>query len=425
MKTQLLVYRQRDCGFTETNDLKIKEFSKASAFDAFELTVIDLQDEHLWKSDYYNDNQLKDHADISSIGQMMLQSNKCKCIVLLPQNCMYSYCYEYDSRAHTKMYKHNMPLKDFIKNLAHSFVGELFPLPLHICFGESKTRLFDRELHSDFSFSTPILPPVNSILESEASTVSAVLLSETLAATALHVNDNDDLLAVVDAIFPAEDSPNRIPEWLDEVVYHDEAAQRARLKEIDEQIVFLGEERKRIEEILSDYRGIKSVLCCKDFDLEKRVRHLLAEIVEVDEDFEDNKEEDFRFSYDNTLFLIEIKGSNGGLKRQHVSKTYDHVQIKADAMEEEGNSGKLKGVLIFASQIELKPHERDQFPETQITIARKNEIAVLSTETLLRCYEAYVEGRLTSDAFKETLLQTSGFVSLDAFGMDVADKSKR
>ena len=265
------------------------------------------------------------------------------------------------------------------------------------------------------------MPPVNSILESDASTVSAVRLSEAFAGTTLQVNNNDDLSAIVDAIFPAKDSPYRIPEWLDEVVYHDEAAQRARLKEIDEQIVFLGEERKGIEEILSDYRGIKSVLCCKDFDLEKRVRHLLAEIVEVDEDFEDNKEEDFRFSYDNTLFLIEIKGSNGGLKRQHVSKTYDHVQIKADAMEEEGNSGKLKGVLIFASQIELKPDERDQFPETQITIARKNDIAVLSTETLLRCYEAYVEGRLTSDAFKETLLQTSGLVSLDAFGMDAAN----
>lgn len=421
MKTQLLVYRQWDCGFTETNDLTIREFGRASAFDAFELTVIDLQNGHLWKSDCNNDKLLDDHADISSIGQMLLQSNKCKCIVLLPQNCMYSYCYEYDSHAHPNRYKHKMPLKDFIKDFASSPIGELLPLPMHICFGKSKTRLFDRELHSDFSFSTPILPPVNPILKSEASTVSAVRLSETLAATTLHVNDNDDLLAVVDAIFPAEDSPNRIPEWLDEVVYHDEAAQRARLKEIDEQIVFLGEERKGIEEILSDYRGIKSVLCCKDFDLEKRVRHLLAEIVEIDEDFEDNKEEDFRFSYDNTLFLIEIKGSNGGLKRQHVSKTYDHVQIKADAMEEEGNSGKLKGVLIFASQIELKPDERDQFPETQIIIARKNDIAILSTETLLRCYEAYVEGRLTSDAFKETLLQTSGLVSLDAFGMDAAN----
>lgn len=94
-------------------------------------------------------------------------------------------------------------------------------------------------------------------------------------------------------------------------------------------------------------------------------------------------------------------------------------------MEDEGRSGKLKGVLIFASQIELKPEERDPFPETQVTIACKNEIAVLSTETLLRCYEAYVEGLLTSDAFKETLLQTSGLVSLDAFGIDAADKSKR
>lgn len=425
MKTQLLVYRQRDCGFTETGNLTIREFSRASAFDAFELTIINLQDEHLWKSDYYNDNQLKDHADISSIGQMMLQSNKCKCIILLPQNCMYSYCYEYDSQAHAKMYKHNMPLKDFIKNLAHSSVGELFLLPLHICFGESKTCLFDRELHSDFSFSTPILPPANPILKSEASTVSAVLLSETLAATTLHVNDNDDLLAVVDAIFPSEVQSARTPDWLEEVEFHDETTRRARMKAIDDQIALLSEERKGIEEVLSDYREIKSVLCSKDFELENKARHLLSEIAEVDEAFEDNKEEDFRFSYDDTLFLIEIKGSNGGLKRQHISKTYDHVQIKADAMEDEGCSGKLKGVLIFASQIELKPEERDPFPETQITIARKNEIAVLSTETLLRCYEAYVEGLLTSDAFKETLLQTSGLVSLDAFGIDAADKSKR
>lgn len=47
MKTQLLVYRKQGCGFAETTDLTIREFSNASAFDAFELTVIDLQDENL------------------------------------------------------------------------------------------------------------------------------------------------------------------------------------------------------------------------------------------------------------------------------------------------------------------------------------------------------------------------------------------
>lgn len=109
------------------------------------------------------------------------------------------------------------------------------------------------------------------------------------------------------------------------------------------------------------------------------------------------------------------------MKRQHVSKTYDHVQIKADAMEDEGVSCKLKGVLIFASQIEVRPEERDPFPDTQITIARKNDIAVLSTETLLRCYEAYIEKRLTSTSFKKTLRQTSGLIGIDAFGLDASD----
>lgn len=418
MKTQILVYKKPNCGFTETSDLTIREFGKALAFDAFDLTVIDLQDKYLWKSDYTNDKILQDHADISSIRQMMLQSNKAKCIVVLPQNYSFLYSYGYNLETHSEGYKKKKPLKDFIKDFAVSPIGELFSFSLRICFGKSITLVSNKELHSDFSFSMPITSPLKPLLTSNASTISTVLISETLAATTLEINTNEDLSAVIDAIFPAVVQSVLIPDWLDEVEYHDETAQRARIKEIDEEMALLDKEKKEIEGVLSNYQDIKSVLCSKDFELEKMTRHLLAKIVEVDEDFEDCKEEDFRFSYNNTLYLIEIKGSKGGLKRQHISKTYDHVQIKADAMEDEGSTSKLKGVLIFASQIELKPEERDPFPETQITIARKNDIAVLSTETLLRCYEANIEKRLTSTSFKETLSQTSGLVSLDLFGLD-------
>lgn len=418
MKTQILVYKKPNCGFTETSDLTIREFGKALAFDAFDLTVIDLQDKYLWKSDYTNDKILQDHADISSIRQMMLQSNKAKCIVVLPQNYSFLYSYGYNLETHSEGYKKKKPLKDFIKDFAVSPIGELFSFSLRICFGKSITLVSNKELHSDFSFSMPITSPLKPLLTSNASTISTVLISETLAATTLEINTNEDLSAVIDAIFPAVVQSVLIPDWLDEVEYHDETAQRARIKEIDEEMALLDKEKKEIEGVLSNYQDIKSVLCSKDFELEKMTRHLLAKIVEVDEDFEDCKEEDFRFSYNNTLYLIEIKGSKGGLKRQHISKTYNHVQIKADAMEDEGSTSKLKGVLIFASQIELKPEERDPFPETQITIARKNDIAVLSTETLLRCYEAYIEKRLTSTSFKETLSQTSGLVSLDLFGLD-------
>lgn len=398
--------------------MTIREFGKALAFGAFDLTVIDLQDKYLWKSDYTNDKILQDHADISSIRQMMLQSNKAKCIVVLPQNYSFLYSYGYNLETHSEGYKKKKPLKVFIKDFAVSPIGELFSFSLRICFGKSITLVSNKELHSDFSFSMPIASPLKPLLTSNASTISTVLISETLAATTLEINTNEDLSAVIDAIFPAVVQSVLIPDWLDEVEYHDETAQRARIKEIDEEMALLDKEKKEIEGVLSNYQDIKSVLCSKDFELEKMTRHLLAKIVEVDEDFEDCKEEDFRFSYNDTLYLIEIKGSKGGLKRQHISKTYDHVQIKADAMEDEGSTSKLKGVLIFASQIELKPEERDPFPETQITIARKNDIAVLSTETLLRCYEAYIEKRLTSTSFKETLSQTSGLVSLDLFGLD-------
>lgn len=418
MKTQILVYKKPNCGFTETSDLTIREFGKALAFGAFDLTVIDLQDKYLWKSDYTNDKILQDHADISSIRQMMLQSNKAKCIVVLPQNYSFLYSYGYNLETHSEGYKKKKPLKDFIKDFAVSPIGELFSFSLRICFGKSITLVSDKELHSDFSFSMPIASPLKPLLTSNASTISTVLISETLAATSLEINTNEDLSAVIDAIFPAVVQSVLIPDWLDEVEYHDETAQRARIKEIDEEMALLDKEKKEIEGVLSNYQDIKSVLCSKDFELEKMTRHLLAKIVEVDEGFEDCKEEDFRFSYNDTLYLLKIKGSKGGLKRQHISKTYDHVQIKADAMEDEGSTSKLKGVLIFASQIELKPEERDPFPETQITIARKNDIAVLSTETLLRCYEAYIEKRLTSTSFKETLSQTSGLVSLDLFGLD-------
>lgn len=418
MKTQILVYKKPNCGFTDTSDLTIREFGKALAFDAFDLTVIDLQDKYLWKSDYTNDKILQDHADISSIRQMMLQSNKAKCIVVLPQNYSFLYSYGYNLETHSEGYKKKKPLKDFIKDFAVSPIGELFSFSLRICFGKSITLVSNKELHSDFSFSMPITSPLKPLLTSNASTISTVLISETLAATTLEINTNEDLSAVIDAIFPAVVQSVLIPDWLDEVEYHDETAQRARIKEINEEMALLDKEKKEIEGVLSNYQDIKSVLCSKDFELEKMTRHLLAKIVEVDEDFEDCKEEDFRFSYNDTLYLIEIKGSKGGLKRQHISKTYDHVQIKADALEDEGSTSKLKGVLIFASQIELKPEERDPFPETQITIARKNDIAVLSTETLLRCYEAYIEKRLTSTSFKETLSQTSGLVSLDSFDLD-------
>lgn len=415
MKTQLLVRDKRSCPIEAADNLTINDFKSAAAFDAFELSVVSLQDKELWKSRGSNYSHLNDHADMVSLRQMMDLSTKSKRLILLPSNYVFLYGYGYDTDRRSNNYLHSIPLKDFITDFAESPIGGLLSSSLPVCFGVSKTRLSDRELSSDFSFSKPLPICSKQLLQSDASTTTAVMISDSFAATTLQVNCNEDLSTLVEAVFPPSNHTAAFPDWLSEIDFYDEAEQRFNMENINKELARLSGERSRIEEVLSDYQKTKSILCCKDFELEDRVRHIIAEISEVNDDFTDNKEEDFRFCFEDTVFLIEVKGSVGGLKRQHVSKTYDHVQIEMDAKDAAGDTSEVKGVLIFASQIEMKPDERDSFPEGQLTIASRNDIAVLSTEVLLRCYEAYLEGRLTSDGFKETLRTSSGFIGLEKF----------
>ena len=142
---------------------------------------------------------------------------------------------------------------------------------------------------------------------------------------------------------------------------------------------------------------------------------MLAKILDVSSDFEDAREEDFRYETDDCVYVFEIKGSVKGLKREQVSKTEDHVQICADKLEEMCSSQRVKGILIFSSQIEVPPSEKDSYPQKQLEIAARYGVAVMSAETLLRYYEASERGNLGPYDFIEILDSSSGFVEPPSF----------
>ena len=52
-----------------------------------------------------------------------------------------------------------------------------------------------------------------------------------------------------------------------------------------------------------------------------------------------------------------------------------------------------------------------------MSIAKRDEIAVLFTETLLKCYEAFLEGRLSSELFIDAMENSSGWMDLECFGL--------
>ena len=428
MKTQVLVYWKQTSPINEADEISVQDFGNAGAFDAFDLNVINLQDGAMWKShsrDYPHDGtELNSAKDIQSIRQMIAQSKQSKCLILLPPNIGFQYDYERNFSSGRNAYMHSAPLKDFISDFSESPIGVLFDYPVSVCFGVSTTTLAGLTLTADFSFRESETFSRKVILRSQASTATVVAGSDGLALSLLQITSNAELAALIDAVYPST-KVAPFPDWLQEINFQDEEKQKEGIRSLNTEIKQLNQERTDKELILENYQQIKSILCTKDIELENEVRAIVAQIVGVPNNFVDQKEEDFRFDCDNTTFLIEVKGCLGGLKRQHVSRAYDHVQIEMDAKEECGDANDVKGVLIFASQIHTRPEERDLFPSKQLTIAERNNIAVVSTETLLRCYEALREGRLSTKKFIETLESCSGQIRVDQFGLASGNPSSR
>lgn len=417
MKVQLLAYDGASCPVKESADLVVHEFQKGEAFDAFDLTVISLQDKKMWHSHGSKPFNLDNAADIDSLSRMIGASKKSNCLILLPGNVVFPYNYGYRGHGGDKGYLNGILLKDCFDDFSKSQARVLFSSPLGVCFGVTKTGVSGRELTADFSFSEPLCYPNKGLLRSNASTLTAVALSDRLVASTLQIECTEDFVALLDVLYPSANQPASLPEWLDDIEFLDEVEQKSCISSLDAEIARLKREREEREERLSEYRKIKSILCSKDFELEGEVRRIIADFTGSDGEFVDEKEEDFRFERGKTIFLVEIKGSLGGLKRQHVSKTYDHVQIELDNFEAQGKAGNVKGVLVFASQINVNPEMRDRFPDKQLSIAKRNEIVVLSTEALLKCYEAFLEGRLSSESFIDVLEKSSGWMGLESFGL--------
>lgn len=102
-----------------------------------------------------------------------------------------------------------------------------------------------------------------------------------------------------------------------------------------------------------------------------------AKILHVASDFEDVREEDFRYETADCVFIFEIKRSIKGLKREHVSKAEDHVQICADMLEEKESKQRVKGILVFSSQIDVLQRRR--------TPALRNRLASQGVTGLPSC----------------------------------------
>lgn len=408
MRIQVITMREKV--FAGRDGVEVSKFSAACAFDAFDVTAIDFQSENFWKNAKNNLDGVNSRNDLQTLASMINQSTSCNVLVLLPQNNKYVYDLAYGGYSGSKSYQHSKPLKDMIDQISsHVFSYVLSPVP-DLAFGRSTTIINGKRYESDFFVPSQFESQVVSAARSDAGDITAFVTQDERFVTTMFVPDAESLLGIVDLFGLREDGSRDLPAWLEDVSFLDESDLREELTEVENQAADLRMRAAGIEDKLLGYTQKKAVLCLKGAPLEDTVREMLAEILDVEDAFIDTKEEDFLYESPSVDICFEIKGSVGGLKRHHVSKTFDHAQMHADVLEGRGVKKDSKAVLVFSSEIEKPPKERSPFPEGQIKIAERNEVAILSGETFLRCYEAKLQGRLDAMGFLDLINCQAGLI---------------
>ena len=412
MKIQIIDNRQIFNSETDSNEILVSHYSSFHALDAFDVTVIDLQDSGLWCSSHADSNVLLCRQDLESVASAINASRKSKILVLLPQNSIYQsgWVSPYSGR---KGYRQKQNLKDMIPLLQKKMLKGILPDDISLVAGKSTTRVKDYYLEADFSLLVDERIDHEIKLISDAESCTAFSFAGKAYST-IEVTNSHELKALLCEIFPEEQTPFIAPEWLKSISFLNQDEVESSIDDLRSKIAQLEEQKNEQIAVLDDYERKKSILCTKGQDLQDIVVSILQEMLNDEEEFADVNEEDYRFETENMVFVFEVKGSKGGLTRKNLSDTDGHVQITKDELETVQDAREVKGCLIFAEQIDTNLSERDDYPEKQLILAKQYRLALIPTSVLLVLYEHFCKGMLDAERFLQMIVESEGLVVFDS-----------
>lgn len=389
----------------ESENITCKTFSNPLAFDNFDITVISLQNAEIWKNKNRGMKKVDCLNDLINLGQMNTVKQSSLVLFLLPQD----YLFRSDEGPHSRYY-YCEPIRNVLSDVTY-LINNAFSLNgFALSPGAEITSLNHGEYPSAFSICTEEALDEHSFLKGNGNGIT-VYRTSNYAATTIQIENGDSLLDFLkDIEFIKQDSVS-YPDWLDTISFLDEPELLKQLSEKRSEIAELEQQCTSIEERLASYREKKSILCSKDEELQSSVVSMLEEIFPREEKFLDKGEEDYQYETDSRAFLFEIKGSNKSLKRDHISKTDNHVQVYKDVHENDQEKKTPKGILIFSEEINKSPSEHLPYVKTQIELAKRYEVLIIPASDLLKLYERFHKGETTFDQILDELWNRTGLWS--------------
>ena len=388
--------------------IKVNSLHDVESLDAFDINIISLLDEKIWRNTGGSTETINNIDDLKSLSKILENSQKSNNIILLPQNEIFYYSYGYNARG-GKSYLHQCELKDMLSNLSQYILRKLYPYieSLDLTYENTKTLLGDQEVPAAFYFNNAPQESITKSLKSEkATTIKAgkVILST------LFLDDYEKIILFLKNIGILGKKQER-PSWMERINMFDDDEQ---LRIIQENQYLIAEYEKNIKNakaVLDKNDKYKSVLYTNGDELVNVIFEILKEMLGCDlSEFKDKRKEDFNFKINDKVFIGEIKGINTNVKKANVSQVDVHVQEYLDDHEEA--QGKIVSLLIINHQRNKPLEEREAIPDDQIRIAERNRSLIVETYTLLKLFEKYLSHEMSREECIDILQENIGLLTI-------------
>lgn len=384
--------------------VRLNKIHDAEALDSFEINIISLQDNKIWRTQERSPFTIDTIDDFVSLSKMISSSKRSNIIIFLPQNGRFCF----DTRRREQRYWEYREFKDILNNF-QTVLGHVFqPLSkLNIIYENTTTLVGNNRVSASFHFNENADYALTKSEKSNKPTTVEVGKKVVSTLNIVNYNEVQDFLSLIGLI----KEKSRAPEWMEGINMFDDDSQLNIIKENNEIIESANKNISKAMEVIDRNNRYKSILYTTGDGLVEVVFEILQEMLGCDlSEFTDKKKEDFKFILGDKVFIGEIKGVTPNVKKANVSQLDVHVQEHLDDSDEESKN--IVALLIINHQRTKPLSAREGVNDEVIKLAERNDSLIVETITLLRLFEQYLSGEKDRDECIDTLANTTGLLAL-------------
>ena len=256
---------------------KISKLGEIQALDDFEICVIDLTSEYIWRYDESQPTNVNCHNDLLTIKEAIINSNISKIVIVLPQNEEFYYYKTYKNSRY--VLDKFIQLKDNKENLVKIISSNLFNMgKVKLTFEKTRTTIENESLEADFN----------------SKKVTTIKNEKIFITTLKILDDNEKLKLFIENYCKNTQGKEDMPDWISDINFFNDEQLK---KDKDNNLAKISEIKQKniaIDKELEKNLEYKSILYTNGDELVKVVLEILDEILEHDSSkFVDEKKKIF------------------------------------------------------------------------------------------------------------------------------------